>query len=180
MKVILFAVQSLDGWITAGDRPGDDFASRADQGQFLAEFRRCDACVMGRATYDQVRARLRLAGRPELRRVVWTRTPDAYQAEAVPGRLEFSADTPEALTARLRADGRMRCALLGGGATNAAWLRAGLVDELHLTLEPVLFGRGTPLADELTAETAGRRWRLLECRALGESSAVALRYALER
>ncbi len=179
MKVILFAVQSLDGWITAGDRPGDDFASQADQGQFLAEFRRCDACVMGRATYEQVRARLRLEGRPELRRVVWTHEPETYRAEAVPGRLEFSAESPVELAARLRADGRTCCALLGGGATNAAWLRAGLVDELHLTLEPVLFGRGTPLADDLINEAAGRRWRLLECRALGGSSVVALRYGRE-
>jgi dihydrofolate reductase len=45
---------------------------------------------------------------------------------------------------------------LGGGvATLRQYLRAGLVDELHLALRPVLLGRGEHL------------WRDIDMRALG-------------
>ena len=146
MQVVLFAAQSLDGWITRHETAGDAFASEADKMHFRAAIRECDACVMGGATYELSKGRMRPQTFPGLRRVVWTRLPEARVADAVPGVLEFTSETPAETVARLRADGRKRCAILGGGTVNAAWFGAGLVDEVCVTVESRIFGHGTPLA----------------------------------
>jgi dihydrofolate reductase len=186
MMVVLFAAQSADGWITRGAEPGDGFTSEADKEHFRAALRACDACVMGSATYELSRDRLRPQLWPELRRIVWTKDPSRRASEARPGVLEFSDESPEKLTARLKADGRKRCAVLGGGQVNGAWLQAGLVDELCLTVESRLFGRGTPLASfphpDLTSPSppADIRLSLLEARVLAAGGPVLLRYAVNR
>lgn len=173
MKVVLFAAQSLDGWITRHETAGDAFTSEADKKHFHAELRACDACVMGGSTYDLSKDRLRPQSLPGLRRVVWTRRPEARAADTLPGVLEFTSEAPALTAARLRADGRRRCALLGGGQVNAAWLAAGLVDEVSLTVEPRLFGRGTPLAGDAPLDV---KLELIEARALAAGGPVLLRY----
>ncbi len=173
MKVVLFAAQSLDGWITRHETAGDAFASEADKTHFRAELRACDACVMGGTTYELSKDRLRPQALPGLRRVVWTRRPEARQADAIPGVLEFTAETPAQILARLRQDGRKRCALLGGGQVNAAWLGAGLVEEICLTVESRLFGSGTPMAGGVHLDI---KLDLLEARTLAQGGPVLLRY----
>jgi len=188
MQIVLIAAQSLDGWITRHDVAGDGFASEADKTHFRATIRDCDACVMGRATYTLSKDRMRPQAFPGLRRVVWTRRPEDHAAEAIAGILEFTRENPAETVARLRADGRRRCALLGGGAVNAAWLAAGLVDEVCVTVESRIFGFGTALAGNPPGDAnrgVGRlaldvTLELLEARTLAAGGPVLLRYAVKR
>lgn len=188
MHVVLFAAQSLDGWITRRHEPGDAFASAADKAHFREAIRPCDACVMGSATYAQGKERMRPAAFPALRRVIWTRSPSTPErmAEAVPGVLEFTSETPVETVARLRADGRHRCAVLGGGQVNAAWLAAGLVDEVCVTVESWIFGVGVPLAGVAGVQPGSLllpeavQLELLEARILAPSGPVLLRYAVKK
>jgi dihydrofolate reductase len=177
MHVVLFAAQSVDGWITRHEEPGDGFASAADKTHFRAAIRACDACVMGAATYEVSKDRMSPRAFPALRRVIWTHRPETRAAEAVPGVLEFTNESPVETAGRLRADGRRRCAVLGGGRLNAAWLAAGLVDEVCLTVESRLFGRGTPLAADHALDIP---LELLEARTLAAGGPVLLRYAVKR
>ena len=145
MRITLIAVQSLDGFITRHDTPGSAFASPADQTHLrntLADF---DCCVMGGTTYRLERARRGDRAPPSRLQIVLTRSPDAFASESIPGRLEFTASTVPDLVAALRARGLKNCALLGGSQIHSLFLRARLVNELWLTLEPRLFGTGTPL-----------------------------------
>ena len=58
----------------------------------------------------------------------------------------FVTDGIEAALARARAAAGERDVRVGGGAsTIRQYVRAGLVDELHLAIAPVLLGRGEPL-----------------------------------
>lgn len=50
----------------------------------------------------------------------------------------------EALLAALRAQGLRRLLVEGGGVTVSGFLRAGLLDRLHLTVAPLLIGSGRP------------------------------------
>lgn len=184
MHVVLLAAQSLDGRITRGGLAGDAFSSAADKAHFRTMLRACDACVMGSATYEETKDRLRPDVLPGLRRVVRTRRPETRAAEGVPGVLEFSAETPAEIVARLRADGRKRCALLGGGRTNGEFLRAGLVDEVVVTVESWIFGGGTPLAGRAEAameeELLDVRLELLAVETLAEGGPVVLRYGVKK
>jgi dihydrofolate reductase len=175
MRVTLIAVQSLDGFITRHGTPGAGFASEADQRYFRAALRGFDCAVMGRATYAQSRATG--GGQPDAsrRRVVLTRAPEKFAADTVPGAVEFTAEPPEKIIARLRAAGHRTCALLGGAQIHSLFLAAGLVDELWLTVEPRLFGGGTPL---LTTPTDARL-ELLAHLPL-DSGTLLLKYAVQR
>jgi dihydrofolate reductase len=66
----------------------------------------------------------------------------------------FVSDGIEAALARAKAAAQGRDVRVGGGpATVRQYLRAGLVDEVHLALSPVLLGTGEPLLEgiDLTA-----------------------------
>ncbi|HEY5550535.1 MAG TPA: dihydrofolate reductase family protein [Opitutaceae bacterium] len=147
MRVVLIAAQSLDGFLAKHDKPGTDFTSEADRAWFPACLRGFGACVMGSATWRTARAEILAAPYSDRRRIVMTRDPAAFAGDAQPGRIEFTAETATALAARLRKDGIERCALLGGGVINGLFLSVGLVDELWVTVEPLLFGKGRPLAE---------------------------------
>lgn len=177
MWVTLLAAQSLDGRITRHDEPGDGFSSPADKTWFREAMAGRDAWIMGGESYRWMRSQ-RDAGEPwrdGLKRVVWTRSPEDYAAEAVPGRLEFSDATPADLVARLAAAGCRRCALLGGTQVYGAFLAAGLVDEVIVTVEPRIFGGGRPLAD---APALDARLRLRDCTPLADGGAVRLTYTV--
>lgn len=79
--------------------------------------------------------------------------------------------------------GIARLLLEGGGKANGAFLRAGLVDELSLAIQPVVDGaQGAPIfLDSTPKETAARAplasMRLVSCQTLAGGS-VWLRYAL--
>jgi dihydrofolate reductase len=175
MKVTLIAVQSLDGFITRPGGSGAGFASAADRAHFRAALREFDCAVMGRVTYESARTDGTPPPVTSRRRVVLTRSPERYADQAVADSLEFTAEPPGSVLARLRADGRRACALLGGAQAHQLFLAAGLVDEIWLTVEARLFGGGTPL---LTAP-ADVRLELLAHEAIGDD-ALLLKYAVRR
>ena len=75
-----------------------------------------------------------------------TRNPAAYADDAEPEVIEFTDEPVGELAARLRLEGIEHLAVLGGGVINGLFLDAGLVDEFWITLEPLVFGEGRPLA----------------------------------
>jgi len=145
MRITLLAVQSLDGFITRHDTSGSAFASAADKTHLRNALARFDCCVMGGTTYRLERARRPDRPLPARLQIVLTRSPDTFATETIPGRLEFTAASVPDLVTALRVRGMKNCALLGGSQIHSLFLGARLVDELWLTIEPRLFGNGTPL-----------------------------------
>jgi dihydrofolate reductase len=151
MRLTLIAAQSLDGFITRHDKPGSDFASAEDRAFFRKALHDFDCCVMGGETYRTAREAIRATLMPERLRVVVTRTPSAFTNDTVPGKLEFTDMQPAQLVASLSQRDLQRCAILGGAQIHSLFLEAGLVDELWLTIEPLLFGGGTSLLARRTS-----------------------------
>ena len=170
MTVSAFLACSLDGFIADPDGgldwltspPADAVAEPADPeaagyGEFIAEQ---DVVVMGRGTFDVV------AGFDEwpypLPVVVLTSRP-------LPRPLPRGADidtmagTPTRIVAALEAQGRRRL-YVDGGQVVTAFLDAGLLDDITITVVPVVLGAGIPLWGALGA----RRWfELVDTRVLG-------------
>lgn len=82
------------------------------------------------------------------------------------------------LLAQLAAAGQQRLVLLGGAALAGAFLAADLVDELQLTICPLLLG-GTHSWCPASLDLAPNRWRLLEQRPL-PGDELMLRYGRRR
>lgn len=159
MRRSVFIATSLDGFIAREDDrldwldrankslpPGED-CGFAD---FLATV---DVLVIGRTSFEIVLG-FGLASWPygERRVVVLTNRPLALPA-ALNGQVETSSEAPAALLARLQREG-CRHAYLDGGRSVQAFLAANLVDDLTVTLVPVLLGRGKRPFDALPAD----RW----------------------
>jgi riboflavin biosynthesis pyrimidine reductase len=176
MHVTLLTVQSLDGFITHHDTPGSGFASAEDQTHFHAALAGFDCGVMGGVTYRGARDLICTQPMAKRLRVVLTRTPADYAAEAQPGSLEFTNEPPAKVLDGLRARGFTRCVLLGGAHANGLFLAAGLVDEIWLTVEPMLFGGGTPLL----AARVDVRLELLASEKLNAAGTLLLRYRVAR
>jgi dihydrofolate reductase len=145
LQVSLYIAASLDGFIARSEGSIDwleNLAGSDDDygyGEFMETVK---VSVMGRRTYEQVRT---FPEWPyEGRRTVVMSSGDPLND----ARVETSAETPAALVARLRAEypgdgGRLW--LVGGGALASAFLAAHLVDEMVLTIVPVLLGDGIRL-----------------------------------
>lgn len=171
MHVTAADVISLNGNITQGD---DDvsWASAEDWQHFLGLVRRHKVLVMGSGTYEAIRPE----PDPERLRVVLTSRPDNYADVAEPGSLEFKNETPEDLVSRLGDAGCERL-LLVGGRVSTRFLAAGLVDELYITIEPLLLGYGKKLFEDLEESV---RLRLLSCRKLNDSGTLLMHYQVDK
>jgi len=110
----------------------------------------------------------------------WLRPREAGSSPtAAPFDRQLPFDSLMELRQQLAGLGLSRLVLLGGADLASQWLAAGLVDELQLTLCPLLLGG----AHSWCAADPGlgldrRRWRLLEQRPL-EGDELLLRYGRE-
>jgi riboflavin biosynthesis pyrimidine reductase len=122
--------------------------------------------------------------------VLSEKVPDAHLAglrgEGVSYMFAGSSELDLALALDIlnRELGVKRLLLEGGGGTNGAFLRAGLVDELHLVLCPVVDGaKGAPSVFDSTEAEAEQRAPVmamsLESSQTLEGGAVLLRYVIQ-
>lgn len=141
MNVSLAAVCSVNGKITKGKNPDVlGWTSKEDKLIFSSFIKEFPAIVMGSKTYDAIRGHIRPA--KQNLRIVLTRNPKRYSKDAIPEILEFTDETPRRILKKLDAKGYKKVLLAGGGIINEIFLRQGLVNELYLTIEPLLFGSG--------------------------------------
>jgi dihydrofolate reductase len=139
--VVYYVAASVDGCIATSDGGVEWLApfEGRDYGYdtFLASV---NALVMGRTTYEQV---LRLGPWPYAGRhcVVFTHAaPAQSQADVV-----FTAEEPATVMADLRAAGRRRVWLVGGGRLAGSFQEVGLISEYIVYIMPVTLGAGIPL-----------------------------------
>ena len=100
MKIILVAVMSANGKITAGKNTRVyDLSSKEDRYYFSALIKKSKLVIMGRKTYIEARAHMILS--PKTLRVVMTKRPDTYRKQAVSGELEFTNQSPKKLIGKL-------------------------------------------------------------------------------
>lgn len=137
----VYIATSVDGFIARPDG-GLDWLKRVEvEGQdygYQRFFDSIDALVIGRGTYDVVRA-FETWPYGDKRCVVMTHRPVAPR-----GKEEFFSGEPAALLERLGAEGVKRV-YVDGGVVIGQFLAAGLIDELTISQIPVLLGRGLPL-----------------------------------
>jgi dihydrofolate reductase len=131
---------SLDGFIAGPDGEYDWIVADPSI-DFGAIFREFDTAVMGRKTYDIMRAQQDPPHMFGLNAVVFSRSlPSSNQ----PGWRITSEDPPEVVAA-LKQDRGKDIWLFGGGELFRTLLDAGLVDTVELAVMPVLIGSGIPV-----------------------------------
>ncbi len=140
MSVILFIAASLDGYIAG---PDDDLSwmfTDADFG-FSDFYSDVDTLIMGRGTYEVVRSYLDWPY-PGKRVIVVSRNPDN---EADTPLTEIYSDDLADLLTRLDGEGAKKIWLVGGGELVQSFLKRDLLDEITVSMHPILLGNGVSL-----------------------------------
>ncbi len=142
-----FVGVSLDGFLARPDGSLDWLTPyEGHEHGYTAFFASIDTLVIGRKTYDFVQT---MSAWPygDRRCVVMT-----HRAIASAHGERAYAGEPAALLAELEAEGA-RHVYVDGGAVIRAFLAAGLLDELTLTIVPCLIGEGLPLFGGVALES---------------------------
>ena len=165
-------VSTINGKITKRDDPDIyKWTSKEDQEYFFNLLQKNKVKIMGSTTYEAIKKNLKLQ-KGNLR-IVLTKNPSKYDSDFVAGQLEFSNELPHALIQRLKKKGIRQVLVLGGGKINASFLKGKLVDELYLTLEPRIFGKGKSIFDEGIFE---EELTLISIKKLNKKGALFLKY----
>ncbi len=170
-RFTLIAAISLDGRITAGKREGSEWTSREDKEFFQQELSRADVVIMGRKTFDAIK-------RPLLprNRVVFSSSPPLQRGRTRGGGSLYFLNSPTVpeLKALLHKNNWTRVAIAGGTSIYDWFFRNGLIDELYLTLEPVVFGSGRPFLKR--PQGSIKMFKLASVRKLSKQGTLLLHY----
>ncbi|OGG08673.1 hypothetical protein A2154_04870 [Candidatus Gottesmanbacteria bacterium RBG_16_43_7] len=173
MDIDLYYVSSLKGKITKGIGTDRSWISTEDQQFFSARRKRYQVIIMGSGTYETIKDLISLKDKPL--RIVMTTRPENYQSDKIAFRLEFTAESPNALIDRLRKSGIRNVLIAGGTRVTSAFLRLGLVGKIYLTIEPVLFGRGH---DMMNTSLGDIKLQLKSYKKLNSGGTMLLEYSV--
>ncbi len=169
MKVILVAAVTIDGKLARNSAQFVGWTSREDKRLFFSTSKRAGVIIMGNNTFKTLSAPL-----PGRLHIVLTN--DLTGKENTPNQVEYTNQPPESILADLEARGYNEAVLGGGSQINSLFLQSGLVDEIFLTIEPLVFGLGVDLFAGVQFDV---RARLLEVEKLNDEGTIHLRYSLK-
>ncbi|MBU6231780.1 dihydrofolate reductase family protein [Patescibacteria group bacterium] len=141
MKCFIIVAMSADGYIAKDPKsPSTVWTSKEDKKRFVELTKKAGVIVTGLNTWKT------FGGKP-----LKDRLNVIYSPEPIPGlpeSAETTSKTPAELLADLEKRGYSEAAICGGSQIYTMFMKSGLVDELYLTIEPVVFGDGIRLFKE--------------------------------
>jgi dihydrofolate reductase len=167
-KVVYGGAMSLDGFI-AGPNGEYDWIVMDPDMDFSEMMARFDTFLIGRKTFEVMqRVGSEAPPTPGIQNIVFSRT---LQASDHPG-ITISADA-EPVVRALRTQPGKDIALFGGGELFRSLLAAGLVDEVAVSVIPVLLGGGIPF---LPSPAERATLKLRKHRVYEKTGTVGLQY----
>ena len=160
-KLTYGGANSADNFLTGPDESIDWLRMTADVQQIIKEsWRGVDTVLSGRKTFEFGQ---KMGGGPamkDVRNIVFSRT-----LESVPDGTELVREDAVEFVRKLKAEPGGDIIVMGGGELGTALIEGGLVDEIGLTIHPVLLGQGTPLFRPLSRRV---ELELIEARAISQ------------
>ena len=148
---------TADGYIAKDENHTPmQWTSPEDKKLFRQMTKAAGVVVMGRKTYDTIGAPL-----PGRLNIVLT----SQQRDDQPNVLEHKNGNLQDILNELQGRGFKEVIVAGGTAVNTAFLKANLIDEIHLTIEPLLFGSGLRLFEEVRED---KRLQILQTDTLND------------
>jgi len=156
-KVKLFIANSLDGYIARLDGSLDWLFTDDDYGtkNFLESI---DTAMMGRKTYDVTLSRGGIPDSPKgIKYYVFSRSSKSNSDKKV----QLVSGNVRSFVESLRQAEGKDIWLMGGGELVESFLKEHLIDEILLTVHPVILGAGIPL---FRGEHRQTDLKLINCR----------------
>jgi dihydrofolate reductase len=145
-KIILFIASSLDGYIAKNDGSVDWLPVSGSSG-YDNFYKSIDTVIMGNTTYSQV---LTFGAYPyqDKKSYVFTRNNDHKKDENI----QFVNDA-EKLIKNILSNPGMNIWLIGGSKIISNFMNLGFVDEIIISIIPIVLGNGIPLFMDIQKET---------------------------
>lgn len=134
MKVYILAAVSTDGFIAKSKDQLIDWTSKEDKKFFIDMTKKSGVIVLGGNTFRTFKTLL-----PGRRHIVYTKGHISNKG------VETTSEEPVDLINRLAGEGYSEVAICGGSSIFSMFLDSGLVTDVYLTIEPLIFGKGVKL-----------------------------------
>lgn len=160
MKAFLIAAMTADGFIAKDDKHSSfGWNSKEDKKRFVELTKRAGVVVMGSKTYATFPGLLK-----ERVNIVYSKSKSFEGAET-------TQKSPAELLQELESRGFKEVAICGGAQIYTMFMKAGVVDRVFLTVEPIFFGKGV----NLFSESFNQQLSLVSA-VQGESGSLLLEY----
>ena len=137
VRVRVYIAASLDGYIAKEDG-SVDWLPQNSESSYDAFYKSIDTVIMGKTTYDQI---LTFGEYPykDKKSFVFSKSSQTKEDHA-----KFLPDVAKFVRDEF-SDAGKNIWIVGGSKTIDSFLKQGAVDEIILTVVPVILGRGIPL-----------------------------------
>ena len=182
MKYIMVAATTLDGKIARNSNHPSDWTSPEDKDFMHAELDKCDVIIVGNKTYELVK-------KPLSKRncIVFTRSIDRTKQQD--DKLIYINPKSKSIQKFIEEKGYKRVCILGDAQVYGYFLEHSLIDEIWLTIEPIIFGSGISLFgpstssgstlisnNEVDKKIETREYKLVTVKQLNQQGTVLLHY----
>ncbi len=166
-RFIGYVASSIDGRISLAAKKRPDWTSAEDWKFFQNKLALSDAVVVGRNTYEAAKTRLQKRNTYVLSSKVKNPVRRGHVTFVNPKRTDIAT----------LLKGYKNVAVIGGARVYQEMLDKNLLDELYLTIEPLVFGRGTPM---FAGGSKTRKFKLVSVKKLNATGSILLRYQVIR
>ncbi len=149
MNCFIIAALTVDGFIGRdAEQTSTNWTSREDYEWFTEKSKEAGVVVMGRKTYETIGRTL-----AERVNIIYSRQTAGKklveeQKQLIKGQLYYTQLEPKQLLEKLNKLGCEQLAVCGGSSIYTLFMKAGVIDEVFLTIEPVFFGQGVKLFNQ--------------------------------
>ncbi len=150
---------SVNGCIAKED-DNTSWISKEEWDSYSAMVRKVGSMIIGHRTYDILTKQPEFSELSEVRIVVVS-----HQDFVTLAYNHLTAKTPQQALGLLK--GADEVVVAGGGQINSAFMKEGLVDEIYLDVEPIVFGKGIQV---FTPEDFEYKLEFLEVNKLNENT----------
>jgi len=164
-RFVAFVATSIDGRISLSEKTLPQWTSQEDWKFFQDSLLRAEAVVVGRNTYRAAAGRLRQRSTFVLSNHLKIMTRRGNVTFVNPANVNLFS-----LLARYK-----MVAVLGGGMVYRFMLESGFLDEIFVTVEPLIFGRGKEM---FVGGTQTIRVSLLSVKRLNRTGTLLLHYKI--
>ncbi len=146
---------TVDGKIARDPMELVNWTGKADKRYFVSMTKKAGVMIMGSRTFDTIGKVL-----PGRKSIVLTKNKNRKSDHED---LEFTDQSPRRILADLEERGYDQATLIGGAIINTMFMEQGLIDEVHLTMVPLFFGKGISLFNrELDVKLQLRDQQIIE------------------
>jgi dihydrofolate reductase len=147
MELFIIAAQTADGFIARNKNEPAMWTSKEDKQRFVALTKDAGVVIMGSTTFKTLpkplKGRLNIVySRSMSETDVGLSATDQIEEDR---KVEITSVTPHELLTDLQARGYTKAAICGGSEIYSLFIESGLVSQIYLTIEPILFGQGVSI-----------------------------------